>query len=521
MEETVEQFRHEPLDLNTNSIRLIEIVPSASRLFQHDDSIECKIRHGTTDEEYVCLSYVWGPDDRNRNITINGKRFEVRRNLWDFLRSASKRPRARTSDKATEQSGKELDFRSLWVDALCIDQENLRERNHQVQQMGRIYRNAQYVVAWMGLDYRVAILLDGTESTSGLSFFCTNQYWTRAWITQEIALSRDVYFFAALKAINIHSLIQRGPYFEKIPTNSYSTSNTYCPGLYHLNNGTSKGYNYHVLYDMIERNDKYNLLENMWRFQDRICSNWQDAVYSLLSMSTDAADFEVRYDVSKNRLALDVMHMYTENFCSCVAAIVYRALKVDDSDLHVRDEMFAELRIPTSEVHDQDYFGCSRCSYRVLNLREVDLEESPSKTVRVCCLNCTHLQSRLPGGRFNHVQGHLVLEPQTSLEHMENQAELRWKASWNGTLTQFGYSGTNDKDKGSRHDKTTILSLDAGLSVAKIDKDGNAVLCFSTIGMYKLISACFRSERAGSGNHTRIQLGKEMQANDPVWKLLV
>jgi hypothetical protein len=38
----------------------------------------------------------------------------------------------------------------IWVDALCIDQENLKERNFQVQQMGSIYRNAAFVFAWLG-----------------------------------------------------------------------------------------------------------------------------------------------------------------------------------------------------------------------------------------------------------------------------------------------------------------------------------------------------------------------------------
>ncbi|KAG7147726.1 Heterokaryon incompatibility protein 6 like [Verticillium longisporum] len=38
----------------------------------------------------------------------------------------------------------------LWVDAVCIDQEHHKERNHQVGQMKRIYENADNVIIWLG-----------------------------------------------------------------------------------------------------------------------------------------------------------------------------------------------------------------------------------------------------------------------------------------------------------------------------------------------------------------------------------
>lgn len=38
----------------------------------------------------------------------------------------------------------------LWIDALSIDQANVLERNHQVQQMAEIYSKAKYVLVWVG-----------------------------------------------------------------------------------------------------------------------------------------------------------------------------------------------------------------------------------------------------------------------------------------------------------------------------------------------------------------------------------
>jgi hypothetical protein len=68
------------------------------------------------------------------HISLSGVDFAVRENLWWALYYLR--------DEETE--------RVLWIDALCIHQENEGERNHQVQLMGQIYADAWRVVAWLG-----------------------------------------------------------------------------------------------------------------------------------------------------------------------------------------------------------------------------------------------------------------------------------------------------------------------------------------------------------------------------------
>ena len=46
----------------------------------------------------------------------------------------------------------------IWVDALCINQADLAERATQVQLMGRIYKSAHVVFAWVGKDDRLSVL---------------------------------------------------------------------------------------------------------------------------------------------------------------------------------------------------------------------------------------------------------------------------------------------------------------------------------------------------------------------------
>jgi hypothetical protein len=44
------------------------------------------------------------------------------------------------------------DTRTLWVDAICVDQLNIPERNSQVSIMQKLYATAEQVVIWLGAE---------------------------------------------------------------------------------------------------------------------------------------------------------------------------------------------------------------------------------------------------------------------------------------------------------------------------------------------------------------------------------
>jgi hypothetical protein len=124
-----ESFTYTSLDLSQRSIRLIRVLPHLSP----NGHIQCKMYDATVDDRYTGLSYVWGPPDNGYPVMINGQLHHVRSNLSGFL-----------------QCARNDYWRVLWIDALCIDQENLAEITHQVQQMGLIYSQARNVVSWLG-----------------------------------------------------------------------------------------------------------------------------------------------------------------------------------------------------------------------------------------------------------------------------------------------------------------------------------------------------------------------------------
>jgi hypothetical protein len=163
----MEKFRHTPLNHEQSSIRLVQILPQLSsdgllqcEITQHvlpsNLAIECDSSYlGDYDERcepYICLSYVWGGSQDGYNIKVDGKYFRVRANLGDFMWHARKT----------------LFHTYLWIEALCIDQTNTRERNHQVQRMGSIYSMAQTVLIWLGNDRRTKNVLRAVNETSGM-----------------------------------------------------------------------------------------------------------------------------------------------------------------------------------------------------------------------------------------------------------------------------------------------------------------------------------------------------------------
>src|SRR5277367_3175798 len=112
------QFRHRPLVDPSNEIRLVTL---HSALDDGYDII-CTLQSVSLDNvgEFEALSYVWGTPGRKLSILLNNQELKVTQNLAHALRHL----RPAKSNK--------FETRTLWVDAICIDQQNIDERNQQV-----------------------------------------------------------------------------------------------------------------------------------------------------------------------------------------------------------------------------------------------------------------------------------------------------------------------------------------------------------------------------------------------------
>lgn len=123
------QFRYTPL--SQGCIRVLELHPG-----QPNDiiSFDFAIVQLSKDPYFEALSYEWLEKKGSVPVQCAGGRILVTPNCAAALRSLRS----------------ESDSRVLWIDAVCIDQENTEEVNHQVAMMTDIYRKAKNVIMWLG-----------------------------------------------------------------------------------------------------------------------------------------------------------------------------------------------------------------------------------------------------------------------------------------------------------------------------------------------------------------------------------
>lgn len=134
MPQTQLPYRYKRLT-STATTRLVQIQPSTASGSGLVVNIVEAFPSGPL--EYDALSYTWGTAEPDKPIVANNDR---RLLVTDNLAKAMRRFR-----HATEVV-------SLWIDQLCIDQRNARERSLQVAMMGTIYRSARKVIVWLGDD---------------------------------------------------------------------------------------------------------------------------------------------------------------------------------------------------------------------------------------------------------------------------------------------------------------------------------------------------------------------------------
>jgi hypothetical protein len=153
----IPKYLYNPLPIkNKQSIRLVHLNPSP------EGCINCSLVVTDLDDNpsYTALSYTWGDPgwttsrelpssasntiDGPRNfILCSGKSLQVTKNLFDLLIQL-----------------RERGFRdAIWIDAICINQADVNERDSQVSIMGRIYNTAENVLVWLGRG------TEGTEET--------------------------------------------------------------------------------------------------------------------------------------------------------------------------------------------------------------------------------------------------------------------------------------------------------------------------------------------------------------------
>jgi len=180
MEKTSNSHEYESLNVGSHEIRLLELLPVV------DDTQVCgRLIKQSLDQSpvYDALSYTWGDPTQTVSITIDGDpAFQVTANLG----------------RALQYLRLEQDVRTIWIDSICINQKDVKERSEQVSLMRKIYSNAATVRVWLDLEVNPADpaynklwflqtigdsgVGDEPEIWNSIAHIFLDLYWYRLWV---------------------------------------------------------------------------------------------------------------------------------------------------------------------------------------------------------------------------------------------------------------------------------------------------------------------------------------------------
>ncbi|OAG09459.1 uncharacterized protein CC84DRAFT_1082351 [Paraphaeosphaeria sporulosa] len=197
--------------LSGRTFRLLFIHPAQ----HYEQQLQCSCLPFAIDDapSFEALSYVWGHPTPAVEVLCNGKPFSIQPELANALSQLRLQQHARI----------------VWADAICIDQNNVEERNNQVSLMRSIYPSATRVIVWLGpadpehtetalgfieiigaacmIQQNARNVMSSDEETSGLFDLIVKSFtpaivagmeelfkrpwFSRIWCVQEICLARD------------------------------------------------------------------------------------------------------------------------------------------------------------------------------------------------------------------------------------------------------------------------------------------------------------------------------------------
>lgn len=206
---------YQPLQ-SLNEIRLLRLDPG-----ERGDPLSGKLYKvglNQRDFQWEALSYVWGQSTHKVSLQLENGRLHITENLEVALR------------QLRLQDGERL----LWIDAICINQEDSDERSAQIQKMGEIYERATFVIIWLGPDHKgqasanFATLHAATwlktpegarEARLAMQKILQCEWFTRLWVVQEALMAIRATLYWGDATLNYadfqkhaHKFNQQGPH---------------------------------------------------------------------------------------------------------------------------------------------------------------------------------------------------------------------------------------------------------------------------------------------------------------------
>jgi hypothetical protein len=341
-------YSYDTLNYRQREIRTVILLPGLPT-----SPIRCRLETHDLYEllfQYEALSYEWGDSTgEERSIFLNDQEVQVRENLYSAL------IHLRYSDS----------MRLMWIDALCIDQANTQERNHQVGMMGDINSRAKLVLVWLGLEggnsAEVFAWLHGnpfrdfeTEAGDGiiwegLASLLNRRYWTRIWIVQEFILGPKPEIHCGRDSIDGNIILTMAKWLEM-------------PSMRPLGKTLERIRATPGMKIAAQRHMKARESGRLWEFpsscKDSQCSDPRDKIYGLIPLVDDMTEdaMQIDYSLTLFELKLRVALHYSVDkdsnleFILWLCGLLDQMLGAEEQSpaiepiIRTRNNKFAEIR---------------------------------------------------------------------------------------------------------------------------------------------------------------------------------
>ena len=234
-----------------DEIRLLHILPADNKR----DMLHTELRTVSLSDpllHFVALSYTWGNEEPTEKVWIRkpeswparprppirpidrfvnyawelvkekhrlkpNATFYVRPNLGDALRHLRN-----YSEREQDQSQHEPETLILWVDCICINQNDENEKSAQVSRMADIYKRADGVWIWLGkenedssvgmefvgripeLEREDMFSVKGSSAQEWSAFIALmrREWFRRRWVVQELAFAKEAYLLCGDSSVH-------------------------------------------------------------------------------------------------------------------------------------------------------------------------------------------------------------------------------------------------------------------------------------------------------------------------------
>lgn len=307
------------VDSAASEIRILGLCPGEA-----DGPIHCKYHVVRLDDlklSYETLSYAWHDDGNDgtssSTIYIDKKSVEVSRTLY----------------RAVKRLRQIHNMRYLWIDAICINQADDREKTQQVNMMRRIYSQCDQCVIWLGslgstssvdaqaaLDTITWIAGEQTETpqwirdasrrngaASALKTLITAPWWNRIWTVQEAILPPQAILYWGPLQLPWNLLHQAA---QKMVEGGAPGG---IPGEFDKNSSLG---DVCAALSGLRFSPHESLLHLLWRWRYRRATDPRDKVYALMGIRDDLAqttmrscDYEVDVVALYSRVTADLINL--------------------------------------------------------------------------------------------------------------------------------------------------------------------------------------------------------------------